>query len=129
MADLFIAHGTPAHIRSDQGKEFITEAAKAWITAAGSKAAYIEKASPRENGYVESVNGNLRDELLNGEVFSTLREAEVLIEAWRIRPRFAASHRRRSSWTVPARADRSARRLSAWRRSSRVRVAAGSRAG
>jgi transposase InsO family protein len=56
---------------------------KAWITGVGTKTAYIEKASPWENGYVESFNGKLRDELLNGEVFNTLKEAKVLIEEWR----------------------------------------------
>jgi transposase InsO family protein len=83
LADLFLAHGTPAHIRSDQGPEFIAEAVKAWIAGVGAKTAYIEKASPWENGYVESFNGKLRDELLNGEVFNTLKEAQVLIEEWR----------------------------------------------
>jgi transposase InsO family protein len=56
---------------------------KGWIEGVGAKTACIEKASPWENGYVESFNGKLRDELLNGEVFSTLREAQVLIERWR----------------------------------------------
>ena len=70
-------------IRSDQGPEFIAEAVKAWITGVGARTAYIEKASPWENGYVESFNGKLRDELLNGEVFNTLKEAQVLIEEWR----------------------------------------------
>jgi len=83
LADLFIARGAPAHIRSDQGPEFVAAAVKGWIEDVGVKTAYIEKASPWENGYVESFNGKLRDELLNGEVFNTLREAQVLIELWR----------------------------------------------
>jgi len=83
LADLFIARGAPGHIRSDQGPEFIAEAVKGWIEGVGAKTAYIEKASPWENGYVESFNGKLRDELLNREVFNSLREAEVLIEQWR----------------------------------------------
>jgi len=83
LADLFVGRGVPVHIRSDQGPEFIAEAVKAWITGVGAKTAYIEKASPWENGYVESFNGKLRDELLNGEIFYTLAEARVLIEAWR----------------------------------------------
>jgi putative transposase len=83
LADLFIARGAPGHIRSDQGPEFVAEAVKGWIEGVGAKTAFIEKASPWENGYVESFNGKLRDELLNGEVFSTLREAQVLIEQWR----------------------------------------------
>ena len=67
-------------VRAGQGPEFIAEAVKAWIAGVGARTAYIEKASPWENGYVESFNGKLRDELLNGEVFNTLREAQVLIE-------------------------------------------------
>jgi transposase InsO family protein len=68
LANLFLKHGTPAHIRSDQGPEFVAAAVKGWIESVGAKTAYIEKASPWENGYVESFNGKLRDELLNGEV-------------------------------------------------------------
>ncbi len=83
LADLFIACGAPAHIRSDGGPEFVAAAVKGWIEGVGARTAYIEKASPWENGYVESFNGKLRDELLNGEVFNTLREAQVLIEQWR----------------------------------------------
>lgn len=83
LAELFLKHGRPAHIRSDQGPEFIAAAVKAWIAGVGARTAYIEKASPWENGYVESFNGKLRDELLNGEVFNTLKEAQVLPEAWR----------------------------------------------
>jgi transposase InsO family protein len=98
LADLFIARGAPAHIRSDQGPEFVAEAVKAWITCVGTKTAYIEKASPWENGYVESFNGKLRDELLNGEVFNTLKEAQVLIEEWRrhynrVRPHSSLGYR------------------------------------
>jgi transposase InsO family protein len=78
LAELFLAHGTPAHIRSDQGPEFIAEAVKAWIAGVGARTAYIEKASPWENGYVESFNGKLRDELLNGEVFNTLTPAAII---------------------------------------------------
>jgi len=92
LADLFLAHGTPAHIRSDNGPEFIAEAVKAWIAGVGAKTAYIEKASPWENGYVESFNGKLRDELLNGEAFNTLREAQVLIEDWRQHYCHASQH-------------------------------------
>jgi transposase InsO family protein len=83
LAELFLTHGTPVHIRSDQGPDFIAEAVKCWIAGVGAKTAYIEKASPWENGYVESFNGKLRDELLNGDVFNTLKEAQVLIEEWR----------------------------------------------
>ncbi|WP_160119848.1 IS3 family transposase [Rhodovarius lipocyclicus] len=106
LADLFLAHGTPAHIRSDQGPEFIAEAVKAWIAGVGARTAYIEKASPWENGYVESFNGKLRDELLNGEVFNTLKEAQVLIEEWRrhynrVRPHSSLGYRPPAPETVP----------------------------
>jgi transposase InsO family protein len=106
LADLFLAHGTPVHIRSDQGPEFIAEAVKAWIAGVGARTAYIEKASPWENGYVESFNGKLRDELLNGEVFNTLREAQVLIEEWRrhynrVRPHSALGYRPPAPETLP----------------------------
>ena len=84
LADLFITRGTPVHIRSDNGPEFVATAVKGWISGVGAKTAYIEKGSPWENGYVESFNGKLRDELLNAEVFNTLAEARVLIEQWRV---------------------------------------------
>jgi len=83
LCDLFIVRGIPAHIRSDNGPEFIAAALREWITAVGAKTAYIEPGSPWENGYVESFNGKLRDELLNGEIFYTLNEAKIVIEAWR----------------------------------------------
>ena len=66
------------------GPEFIAAAVKGWISGVGAKTAYIEPGSPWENGYVESFNGKLRDELLNMEVFNTLLEAKVLIEQWRV---------------------------------------------
>src|SRR5213594_4024324 len=73
----------PAHIRSDNGPEFVAKAVQEWIAAVGTKTAYIERGSPWENGYVESFNARLRDELLNGEIFYTLREARIVIESWR----------------------------------------------
>jgi transposase InsO family protein len=98
LADLFVLRGVPAHIRSDQGPEFVAEAVKGWIAGAGAAAAYIERGSPWENGYVESFNARLRDELLDGEVFRTVAEARVLIERWRQhynaqRPRSALGYR------------------------------------
>jgi putative transposase len=98
LAELCLVRGVPEHIRSDQGPEFIATAVKDWIAAVGAKTAYIEKSSPWENGYVESFNGKLRDELLNVEVFNSLREAQVLIENWRrhyntIRPHSALGYR------------------------------------
>jgi transposase InsO family protein len=98
LAALCLERGVPAFIRSDQGPEFIAEAVRSWIAGVGAKTAFIEKGSPWENGYVESFNGKLRDELLNGEIFYTLKEAQVLIEAWRrhyntIRPHSALNYR------------------------------------
>ena len=83
LTDLFILRGIPAHIRSDNGPEFIAKALRDWIVAVGASTAYIEPGSPWENGYCESFNSKLRDELLNGEIFYTLKEARVIIEAWR----------------------------------------------
>src|SRR5829696_1110846 len=83
LSDLFILRGVPGHIRSDNGPEFVAKAVQTWITAVGAKTAYIERGSPWENGYVESFNARLRDELLNGEIFYTLREAKIIIESWR----------------------------------------------
>src|SRR5215217_7241648 len=77
LADLFVARGVPAHVRSDQGPEFVAEAVQGWIAGVGARTAFIEKASPWENGYVESFNGKLRDELLRAEVFNSLREAPL----------------------------------------------------
>ncbi len=83
LAELMLERGMPAHIRSDNGPEFVARAVRDWIAAVGSKTAYIEPGSPWENGYVESFNSKLRDELLDGEIFYSLKEAQVLIEAWR----------------------------------------------
>lgn len=83
LTDLFITHGIPDHIRSDNGAEFTSKAIQAWLPKLGVKTLYITPGSPWENGYNESFNGRLRDEFLNGEVFYTLKEAQVLIEGWR----------------------------------------------
>ena len=83
LSDLFMLRGIPGHIRSDNGPEFVAKAVQEWIAAVGAKTAYIEPGSPWENGYVESFNARLRDELLNGEIFYTLREAQIIIESWR----------------------------------------------
>ena len=83
LSDLFISRGVPGHIRSDNGPEFIATAVQGWISAVGAKTAYIAPGSPWENGYIESFNARLRDELLNGEIFYSLREAQVIIESWR----------------------------------------------
>ncbi len=83
LPDLFSLRGVPSHIRSDNGPEFIAKAVQDWIGAVGSETADIEPGSPWENGYCESFNAKLPDELLNGEVFYTLKEASVVIEQWR----------------------------------------------
>lgn len=83
LTDLFILRGVPAYIRSDNGPEFIAEAVRQWIKAVGSNTAYIEPGSPWENGYCESFNARFRDELLNGEIFYSLKEAQIAIEQWR----------------------------------------------
>jgi transposase InsO family protein len=83
LSDLFILRGIPAYIRSDNGPEFVAKAVQEWIAAVGAKTAYIERGGPWENGYIESFNARLRDELLNGEIFYTLREAQIVIESWR----------------------------------------------
>jgi len=83
LSDLFILRGVPGHVRSDNGPEFIAKAVREWIAAVGAKTAFIEPGSPWENGYCESFNSKLRDELLNSEIFYSLAEAKVIIEAWR----------------------------------------------
>jgi transposase InsO family protein len=76
--------GVPEHIRPDNGSEMIAKNLRRWLGRVGAKIVYITPGSPWENGYCESFNGRLRDELLNGEIFYTLREAQVLIERWRV---------------------------------------------
>ena len=80
---LFIFRGIPEHIRSDNGPEFTAMAIRKWLNRLGIKTLFIEPGSPWENGYIESFNGKLRDELLNREIFTTLIEAKILIEEWR----------------------------------------------
>jgi len=98
LFNLFIFRGIPEHIRSDNGPEFTARAVRRWLSRIGVKTLYIERGSPWENGYIESFNGKLRDELLNRETFATLGEARVLIEQWRreynqIRPHSALGYR------------------------------------
>jgi len=83
LSTLFIIEGTPDYIRSDNGSEFTAKALRQWIESVGVKTAYIEPGSPWENGYNESFNGKLRDELLNTEIFYSFKEAQILIEQWR----------------------------------------------
>ena len=94
----FLFRGIPEHIRSDNGVEFTAKAIRNWLSKIGVKTLFIEPGSPWENGYIESFNGKLRDELLNGEIFTTLTEARVLIERWRmqynqVRPHSSLSYR------------------------------------
>jgi len=95
---LFVFRGIPEHIRSDNGPEFTAKAIRKWLNRLGVKTLFIEPGSPWENGYIESFNGKLRDELLNREVFTTLTEAKILIEQWRreynhIRPHSSSGYR------------------------------------
>ena len=83
LYELFASRGAPEHIRSDNGAEFTAEKVHKWLGKLNVKTLFIEPGSPWENGYIESFNGRLRDELLNGEIFYTLKEAKVLIERWR----------------------------------------------
>lgn len=83
LLDLFIAKGVPDYIRSDNGSEFTATLVRKWLAKLKVKTLFIEPGSPWENGYNESFNGKLRDELLNGEIFYTLKEAQILIEQWR----------------------------------------------
>ena len=83
LADLFTRHGPPEHLRSDNGPEFTAKLVRQWLARLGVQTLYIEPGSPWENGYNESFNGKLRDELLNGEIFYTLPEAVILVEQWR----------------------------------------------
>ncbi len=101
LTDLFILRGPPEYIRSDNGPEFIAHSVRDWIAAVGARTAYIEPGSPWENGHCESFNARFRDELLNGEIFYTLKEAKVIIEEWRrhyntVRPHSALG------WKPPA---------------------------
>ena len=83
LARLFVEKGIPEHIRSDNGPEFIAIAVRKWLARLSVTTLYIEPGSPWENGYCESFNSKLRDELLNGETFYSLKEAKIVIEAWR----------------------------------------------
>ena len=84
LADAMLFNGLPTYIRSDNGPEMVARALREWLTGLGTSNLYIEPGSPWENGYCESFNGKLRDECLNGEIFYSLKEAQVVIEKWRI---------------------------------------------
>ena len=106
LGELFLEKGIPEHIRSDNGPEFTARAIRQWLRDLGVKTLYIEPGSPWENGYIESFNGKLRDELLNLGILTTLFEAQVLIENWRkdynqIRPHSALGYRLPAPETIP----------------------------
>ena len=108
LTDPFILRGIPAYVRSHNGPEFVAEAVRRWITAVGGRTALIDRGSPWENGYIECFNARLRDELLNGEIFYTLKEAQVLIESWRrhyndVRPHGSLGYRSPAPETIVAR--------------------------
>jgi len=84
FADLMQVYGIPEQIRSNNGPEMIAKCLRTWLGRLGTQTLYITPGSPWENGYCESYNGKLRDELLNEELFYTLGEAQVLIEQWRV---------------------------------------------
>jgi len=98
LANLFVHRGVPVHIRSDNGSEFTAKRMRSWLSRLKIKPLYIEPGSPWENGFIESFNGKMRDELLNGEIFYSLKEAQVLIEMWRkeyntVRPHSALGYK------------------------------------
>ncbi len=98
LADLFVTHGAPVYLRSDNGPEFTARLVRAWLQALAVQTLFIEPGSPWENGYVKSFNGKLRNELLARETFTTLTEARILIERWRreyntVRPHSALGYR------------------------------------
>ena len=98
LAEVMLERGIPENIRSDNGPEFIAQELRKWLGKVGIGVLYIEPGSPWENGYCESFNGKLRDECLNGEIFYSLKEAQIVIEKWRVeyntrRPHSALGYR------------------------------------
>ncbi len=98
LAENFCLRGLPEYIRSDNGSEFTAKNLRDWLQRLEVTTTYIEPGSPWENGYIESFNGKMRDELLNGEIFDTMQEARILIEQWRkeyntIRPHSSLGYR------------------------------------
>ena len=126
LSDLFILRGVPKHIRSDNGPEFVAKAVQEWIAAVGAKTAYITPGSPWENGFIESFNARLRDELLDGEIFYSLAEARIIIESWRrhyntIRPHGSLDYKPPAPEVfVPAMAARAAERFGVAQPSARL---------
>ncbi len=92
LADLFLSRGIPTHIRSDNGPEFIARELRHWPTQLNVAPLYIEPGSPWENGYCESLNGKMREPFLNGELFYTLKGAQIITERWRIHDNTVRPH-------------------------------------
>ena len=113
LAELFVVHGVPGHVRSDNGPEFIAQAVRRWLERTGSKALYVAPGAPWENGYAESFHSRLRDELLNVEEFTNVSEAKVLAERWQLaynhrRPHSSLGYRTPAEFTAACRKCRSA---------------------
>ena len=109
LTEAMVEHGVPAYLRSDNRPEMVAENLRRWLAAVGVQTLYIEPGSPWENGYCESFNGKFRDELLNGEILYTLREARTIIEQWRrhcktMRPHSALNYRPPAPETILPRA-------------------------
>ena len=107
LARLMLRHGVPDHIRSDNGSEFIARRVREWLARLEVGPLYIEPGSPWENGFIESFNGKLRDEHLNGEIYYTLKEARILIEMWRchynrVRPHSSLGYKPPAPETISA---------------------------
>ena len=98
LSEVMLWRGVPEHIRSDNGPEFIAKQLRQWLAKVGTRTLYIEPGSPWENGFCESFNGKLRDECLKGEIFCSLKEAQIVIQGWRkeyntVRPHSALGYR------------------------------------
>jgi len=98
LANAMIANGIPEHIRSDNGPEFIAKDLRSLLPGIGVKTAYIEPGSLWENGFCESFNGTFRDNLLDREIFYSLREPQIIVGEWvkhynHVRPHSALAYR------------------------------------
>lgn len=109
LGECMLEHGVPENVRSDNGAEMTARRVRSWLATVGTQPLFIEPGSPWENGYCESFNGKLRDECLNGEIFYSLKEAQVIIESWRnhyntVRPHSALGYRPPAplSWVAAA---------------------------
>ena len=105
LADAMLSKGIPEHVRCDNGPEMIAQALRTWLAKLGTKTLYIAPGSPWENGFCESFNGKLRDECLKREIFYSLKEAQVVIGAWRdhynrVRPHSSLGYRPPAPVTV-----------------------------